>query len=45
MIGYPDNLAYSSHHSNYFDNSNNNDTTSLQPVIAALYVRQKDICE
>ena len=47
IIGAPITLTTSSHRSNHFNpsSSRNNDGTTLQPVIAALRMRQKRICE
>ena len=47
MIGDPTTLTTSGHISHSFgpSSSTNNDTSSLQPVIAALRMRQKSICK
>ena len=47
MIGAPTTLSTSGHRSHHFgySSSSNNDATTLQPVIAALRMRQKSICE
>ena len=47
MIGAPTTLTTSGHLSHHFGPSlyRNNDAITLQPVIAALRMRQKSICE
>ena len=47
MIGAPTTLNTSGHRSHHFNpsSSRNNDAATLQPVIAALRMRQKSICE
>ena len=47
MIGSPKKLTTSGQHSHYFRSSSsiNNDTASLQTVIAALRTIQRSICE
>ena len=47
IIGAPTTLTTSGHRSHNFgpSYSSNNDATTLQPVIAALRMRQKSICE
>ena len=47
MIGDPTTLTTSGHRSHNFgpSSSSNNDATTLQPIIAALRMRQKRICE
>ena len=47
MIGDPTTLTTSGHRTHHFDpsSSSNNDAATLQPVIAALRMRQKSICE
>ena len=47
MIGYPTTLTNSGYCSHHFSLSStrNNDSENLQPVIAALCMRQKSICE
>ena len=47
MIGAPTTLTTSGHHYHHFGSSlsSKNDATTLQPVIAALRMRQKSICE
>ena len=47
MIGAPTTLTTSGHRSHHLGSSSsiNNDATTLQPIIAALRVRQKIICE
>ena len=47
MIGAQTTLTTSGHHYHHFGplSSSNNDTETLQPVIAALRMRQKSICE
>ena len=47
MIGAPTTLTTSGHRSHYFgpSSSSNNDAENIQPVIAALRMRQKSICE
>ena len=47
IIGSPTTLTTSGHRSHYFgpSSSSNNDAENIQPVIAALLMRQKIICE
>ena len=47
MIGAPTTLTTSGHRPHHFRSlsSSNNDVTTFQPVIAALSMRQKSICE
>ena len=47
MIGAPNTLTTSVHRYHHFcpSSSSNNDEATLQPVIAALRMRQKSICE
>ena len=47
MIGAPTTLTNSGHRSHHFgsSSSSNNDVTTIQPVIAALRMRQKIVCE
>ena len=47
IIGAPTTLTTSGHRSHHFgpSSSRKNDATTLQPVIAALRMRQKSICE
>ena len=45
MIEAQNKLTSSIQNYHYFDNSNNNDTTSLQPVIKDLRVTENIICE
>ena len=47
MIGYPKTFTTSGQRSHHFSpsSSSNNDSATLQPVIAALHMRQKSICE
>ena len=44
-IGAPNNLKYSSQHSQYFEYSNNNDIFSLKTVIVATHDRKNIVCE
>ena len=47
MIGAPTTFNNSGHHSHHFDPSysSNNYAATIQPVISALHMRQKIICE
>ena len=47
MIGYPVTLTNSGQRYHHFgpSSSTNNDTETLQTVVAALHIRQKPICE